>query len=161
MQPTIIHLKEKKLIGCSCKMNFTDNKTVELWQSFMPRLKQIKNKISADLFSLQLYNEDYNFKQFNPTANFTKWAATEVSSFNDVPANMETLIIPQGLYAVFLHKGSNADNSTFQYIFQTWLPTSQEYFLDARPHFEVLGDKYKNGDPSSEEEIWIPVKSKI
>lgn len=161
MQPTIINLKEKKLIGCSCKMNFTDNKTVELWQSFMPRLKQIKNKISADLFSLQLYNEDYNFKQFNPTANFTKWAATEVSSFNDVPANMETLIIPQGLYAVFLHKGSNADNSTFQYIFQTWLPTSQEYFLDARAHFEVLGDKYKNGDPSSEEEIWIPVKSKI
>ena len=161
MQPTIINLKKKKLIGCSCKMNFTDNKTVELWQSFMPRLKQIKNKISADLFSLQLYNEDYNFKQFNPTAYFTKWAATEVSSFNDVPANMETLIIPQGLYAVFLHKGSNADNSTFQYIFQTWLPTSQEYFLDVRAHFEVLGDKYKNGDPSSEEEIWIPVKSKI
>ena len=161
MQPTIIHLKEKKLIGCSCKMNFTDNKTVELWQSFMPRLKQIKNKISADLFSLQLYNEDYNFKQFNPTAYFTKWAATEVSSFNDVPANMETLIIPQGLYAVFLHKGSNEDNSTFQYIFQTWLPASEQYMLDARPHFELLGKKYKNGDSSSEEEIWIPIKFKI
>ena len=161
MQPTMIHLKEKKLIGCSCKMNFTDNKTVELWQSFMPRLKQIKNKISADLFSLQLYNEDYNFKQFNPTAYFTKWAATEVSSFNDVPANMETLIIPQGLYAVFLHKGSNADNSTFQYIFQTWLPASEQYMLDARPHFELLGKKYKNGDSSSEEEIWIPIKFKI
>ena len=161
MQPTIVYLKEKKLIGCSCKMNFTDNKTVELWQSFMPRLKQIKNKISADLFSLQLYNDDYNFKQFNPTAYFTKWAATEVSSFDDVPANMETLIIPQGLYAVFLHKGSNADNSTFQYIFQTWLPTSEQYMLDARPHFELLGKKYKNGDPSSEEQIWIPIKSKV
>ena len=117
MQPTIVHLKEKILIGCSCKMNFTENKTSELWQSFMPRLKEIKNKISADLFSLQLYSEDYNFKQFNPTAYFTKWAATEVSAVEDVPTNMETLIIPQGLYAIFLHKGSNADNSTFQYIF--------------------------------------------
>jgi AraC family transcriptional regulator len=35
------------------------------------------------------------------------------------------------------------------------LPGS-EYFLDNRPHFEVLGDKYKNNDPTSEEEIWKP-----
>ena len=48
MQPTIIHLKEKILIGCSCKMNFTENKTGELWQNLMPRLKEIKNKISAE-----------------------------------------------------------------------------------------------------------------
>ena len=161
MQPTIVHLEEKILIACSCKMNFTENKTSELWQSFMPRLKEIKNKISADLFSVQLYNDDYNFNQFNPSAYFTKWAATEVSCIDDVPANMETLIIPQGLYAIFLHKGSNADNSTFQYIFQTWLPNSTQYLLDNRPHFEILGEKYKNNDSSSEEEIWIPIKSKI
>ena len=161
MQPTIVHLKEKKLIGCICKMNFTENKTGELWQSFMPRLKEIKNKISADLFSVQLYNFDYSLKQFHPSAYFTKWATTEVSSFDDVPANMEKLVIPQGLYAVFLHKGSNADNSTFQYIFQTWLPNSTQYLLNNRPHFEILGEKYKNNDSSSEEEIWIPIKSKI
>ena len=161
MQPTIVHLKEKILIGCSIKMNFIENKTGKLWQNFMPRLKEIKNKIPADLFSVQLYNDDYNFNQFNPSAYFTKWAATEVLCIDDIPANMETLIIPQGLYAVFLHKGSHADNSTFQYIFQTWLPTSEQYMLDARPHFELLGEKYKNGDPSSEEEIWIPVKFKI
>jgi hypothetical protein len=29
------------------------------------------------------------------------------------------------------------------------------------PHFEVLGDKYKNNDPSSEEEVWIPIKPKV
>lgn len=161
MQPTIVHLKEKKLIGCSCKINFTDNKTSGLWQSFKPRLKEIKNKISADLFSVQLYNDDYYFKKFNPSVYFTKWAATEVSAFDEVPANMETLAIPQGLYALFLHKGSNADNSTHQYIFQEWLPTNDKYVLDTRPHFEVLGAKYKNGDQSSEVEIWIPIKLKI
>ena len=161
MQPTIAPLKEKILIGCSCKMNFTDNKTGELWQSFMPRLKEIKNKLSADLFSVQLYNDDYNFNQFDPSAYFTKGAATEVSSFDDVPVNMETLNIPQGLYAMFLHRGSNADNSTFQYIFQTWLLTFDDYYLDARPHFEVLGEKYKNDDSSSQEKIWIPIKRKV
>ena len=161
MEPTIVNLKEKKIIGCSCKMNSINNKTGELWKSFMPRLKEIKNKISADLFSVQIYNADYNFNQFDPSIQFTKWAAAEVSSFKKVPADMETLIINAGLYAIFLHKGSNLNNSTHQYIFQKWLPTSEKYILDARPHFEVLGEKYKNGDPSSEEEIWIPIRLKI
>jgi hypothetical protein len=31
-------------------------------------------------------------------------------------------------------------------------------FLDDRPHFEVLGSKYRNNDPESEEETWIPTK---
>lgn len=39
------------------------------------------------------------------------------------------------------------------YIFATWLPSSA-YVLDNRPHFEVLGAKYKSNDPGSEEEIW-------
>lgn len=42
---------------------------------------------------------------------------------------------------------------------KTWLPAS-DYNLDNRPHFEVLGEKYKNNDPTSEEEIWIPIKLK-
>lgn len=29
-----------------------------------------------------------------------------------------------------------------------------------QPHFEVLGEKYKDNDPTSEEEIWIPIKAK-
>jgi AraC family transcriptional regulator len=72
---------------------------------------------------------------------------------------METYVLPGGLYAVFDYKGLNTDNSIFQYILGTWLPGS-DYVLDNRPHFEVLGDKYKNNDPNSEEEIWIPIKTK-
>ena len=73
---------------------------------------------------------------------------------------METFLLEGGLYAVFIHRGSSTDTSTFHYIFSTWLPKSN-YILDSRPHFEVLGEKYKNGDPDSEEEIWIPIKLKI
>ncbi|EPE83362.1 GyrI-like small molecule binding domain protein [Leptospira noguchii str. 1993005606] len=40
------------------------------------------------------------------------------------------------------------------YIFQEWLPNSG-YKL--KPHFELLGSKYKNNDPTSEEEVWIPI----
>ena len=72
---------------------------------------------------------------------------------------METYSLAGGLYAVFDYKGSSTDPSIFQHIFGTWLPNS-EYMLDDRPHFEVLGDKFKNNDPNSEEEIWIPIKTK-
>ncbi|MFM9945765.1 MAG: GyrI-like domain-containing protein, partial [Bacteroidia bacterium] len=44
-------------------------------------------------------------------------------------------------------------------IYGTWIPNS-EYNLDNRPHFEILGEKYKNNHPDSEEEIWIPIKPK-
>ena len=78
-----------------------------------------------------------------------------------VPDGMECFNLDGGLYAVFLHKGAAATGAkTFQYIFNTWLPAS-EYNIDTtRPHFELLGEKYKNNDPDSEEEIWIPVKLK-
>ncbi|MBL7922291.1 MAG: GyrI-like domain-containing protein [Bacteroidia bacterium] len=72
---------------------------------------------------------------------------------------METFLLAGGLYALFDYKGSSGDPSIFQYIFGTWFPSS-EYFLDDRPHFELLGDKYKNNDPTSEEEIWVPIKPK-
>ena len=99
------------------------------------------------------------FQNFDPTRSFEKWAAIPVSDFDSIPNEMQTLVIPNGLYAVFHYKGSSADSSIYQYIFQEWIPKSG-YIVDNRPHFEVLGEKYKNNDPDSEEEIWIPVKKK-
>jgi AraC family transcriptional regulator len=32
--------------------------------------------------------------------------------------------------------------------------------VDDRPHFEILGIRYRNNDPNSEEEIWIPIIEK-
>ncbi len=158
LQPRIETLQEKKLIGKHLIMSFADNKTGELWRSFMPQRKAITNAIGTDLYSMQLYSPDF-FKQFNPHATFEKWAVVEVSDFNSIPDGMEAFTLVGGLYVVFLHKGSNTDTSTFQYIFSTWLPNS-EYLLDDRPHFELLGEKYKNGDPDSEEEFWVPLRLK-
>ena len=107
---------------------------------------------------MQIYTPTY-FADFKPTNEFEKWASVEVTDFNNVPGDMETFILAGGLYAVFDYKGSSNDPSIFQYIFGTWLPGSG-YALDGRPHFEVLGEKYKNNDPTSEEEIWIPIKAR-
>ena len=158
MQPRIETIGNKKLIGKRLSMSLHNNKTNELWRSFMPLRKEIKNNISTELYSIQVYDDSY-FNGFNPNTEFEKWAAIEVRDFDSVPDEMETYLLPGGLYAVFLYKGSGTDNRIFQYIFTTWLPSS-DYLLDNRPHFEILGEKYKNEDPDSEEEIWIPVKPK-
>ena len=155
MLPRIQTLAEKKLIGMRMQMSLADNKTGLLWKAFMPRRKEVSNQLSSELISLQVYPPSY-FQNFNPTAEFEKWAAVEVADVNSIPSGMDTLVIPSGLYAVFDYKGSSTDSRIFQYIYTTWLPAS-EYVLDNRPPFEVLGEKYKNNDASSEEEIWIPI----
>lgn len=156
MSPRIETLSGKKLVGKRLTMSLSNNKTGELWRSFMPVRKEIPNCLTTDLISLQVYNASY-FDDFNPANKFEKWAAVEVTDFTQIPDGMETFELTGGLYAVFHHRGSGNDNSIFQYIFGTWLPNSS-YTLDARPHFEILGEKYKNNDPTSEEEIWIPIK---
>ena len=159
MKPRIENLTEKKLVGKRMIMSFSNNKTGELWRSFMPRRKEIKNNMGSELYSIQIYAPLF-FNNFNPNTAFEKWATIEVTNFDTVPNEMEAFTLTSGLYAVFLYQGTASEAAnTFQYILGTWLPNS-EYTLDNRPHFEILGEKYKNNDPDSEEEIWIPIKPK-
>jgi AraC family transcriptional regulator len=158
MEPILKILTEKRLIGKRITTSIANNQTADLWKSFMPRRKEIKNVIGTDLYSVQTYDTNY-FKAFNPALPFEKWAAVEISDITEIPDDLEIFNLPAGLYAVFFYKGLSTDITIFNYIFSEWLPNS-EYKLDQRPHFEILGAKYKNNDPESEEEIWIPVKKK-
>lgn len=158
MNPRIESLKEKKLIGIHLKMSLTNNKTGQLWGRFGPKIKEIKNRVNEDKISMQIYDAFY-YKNFNPENEFEKWATVEVEDFNNIPNGLTSFTLEKGMYAVFDYKGSSADPSIFQYIFWQWLPNSP-YLIDDRPHFEVLGKNYKNNDPNSEEEIWIPIIEK-
>jgi AraC family transcriptional regulator len=160
MEPKIETFKETKLVGKKIKMSFANNKTVELWQSFSPRRKEIKNSINSDLYSVEIYPDTKFFKEFNPKIEFEKWAAIEVSDFDSIPDEMEKLIIPKGQYAVFHYRGKpSGAQETFRFIYGTWLPNS-EYEMDDRPYFALMGDKYKGEALDSEEEFWIPIKKK-
>ena len=158
MKPRIETVSEMKLAGKRLTMSFANYKVAELWRSFMRVRKEITNNLTTDLVSIAVYKPAH-FADFKSTNEFEKWATVEVANFDKVPNGMETFTLQSGMYAVFEYKGLNTDNSIFQYIFGTWLPTSN-YDLDNRPHIEILGDKYKNNDPTSEEEIWIPVRLK-
>ena len=159
MTPRIENIDEKKLVGKKLIMSYANYTIGQLWGGFMPRRKEITNNVSTDLISMVVYKPNH-FVNFNPENEFVRWAAVEVKDFDNIPNEMEPYILSNGLYAVFQYKGLSSGSAAFyQYIYSDWLPNS-EYQLDNRPHFEILGEKYKNDDPTSEEEVWIPIKMK-
>ena len=157
-QPKIVMGKARMLVGKKLSMSLANDRTSELWRSFMPHRMKVANKVSDHMISMQVYR--HSLQIGDVTQEFEKWAVIEVSHFEDIPDGMESFMLNGGLYAVFDYKGLNTDTAIFMYIFKEWLPGS-DYELDKRPHFEILGEKYKNGDPQSEEEIWIPVRTKL
>ena len=161
MQPRIETINTHKLIGNRIITSIENNQTFQLWSSFLPRRKVIQNKCSNNLFSVQIYPPSFDFTFCDLSVPFEKWATVEVDSFDAVPDGMETFDLEGGLYAVWDYKGLNTDTKIFEHIFGEWLPNSQDYCLDNRPHFEILGEKYKNNHPDSEEEIWIPIRKLI
>jgi AraC family transcriptional regulator len=146
-------IESKKLIGFSILSSFQEDKTPIVWKKFMMRRNEIANRISNQLFSLQIYPEN-----FTPDQSFRKYALAEVSDFENIPQNFETFELESGKYLVFNYKGK-AENGPelFRYIFQNFIPENR-FEVDNRPHFEIFGDDYNPNDDSAEEEIWIPIK---
>lgn len=160
MQYRIEHLPETLLAGTKQKMSFLHNQTAELWRSFMPRRGLITGAVGAELYSVEVYDGVDFFRQFNPAREFEKWAAVRVAGNGALPEGMESLALPAGRYAVFTYKGKPADaGDTYRYIYGEWMARSA-FRLDDRPHFALMGEKYKGDSPGSEEELWIPITDK-
>ncbi len=156
LQAEIKRIEDKKLIGKRIRMNLANDKTFELWRSFMPRRKEISNNLNTELISMKVFPPSYDLQ--NPESNFEKWAAVEVSDFDIIPEGMESYTLVGGLYAVFHFKGNpNNASGFFLNIFKAWMPASG-FVLDNRPHFEILGDKFNKDAADSEEDIYIPIR---
>ena len=153
VSPKIVDLKAKYSVGLKKTTSMDPEQIKSLWQEFMPQLHRIEGRKSQELIALQDFsNSDPN----NPTDLFDMWALTEVKEENAFPDSMTQFNIPEGLYAVFLLKGTDVQG-LMTFIMKDWLPHS-EYKLDTnRPHFQIMGKKYKNNHPDSEEDFYIPI----
>ena len=149
------------MVGHSTTASFAADNTYTLWNGFMPYRKEITNAANTNLYAIGVYEEGF-FRNFDPAREFEKWAAVEVTDAGAAPAEMRTLIVPTGLYAVFTHIGpASTAPIIFEYIFSNWLPTNASYALDTRPHLAIMTEGYHHNDPNAEEEFWIPVKLKL
>jgi len=160
-KPEILEIEPRKIIGKCVTTTLSFDDTAALWQDFMSRHKEIKNRVDSGFYSVQVYPFGFKVEEFTRETEFERWAAVEVTDFDTVPEGMQTKVIAGGLYAIFTHVGPVKEFvKTSNYIYGTWLPQS-EYKLDERAHFERLGEKYYGPEhPESEEEIWLPIQLK-
>jgi len=159
-KPKITTISEKKIVGMQSKISFAEmaSSTTKLWQSFMPNKNQISHIANPNLWSIQVFGPSLKLEEINPNTVFDKWAAAEVISFENIPKNMKTMLIPKGMYAVFIHHGpASTFYKTSQYIFEEWLPNS-DYQIDNRPHFEIMKSDYNPNSMEAQETVWIPIK---
>jgi len=159
-EPIIKDIPSFKLAGIHIPTSLAANQTYSLWSKFMPRVKEISERDGQELYSVEIYSDE-RFETFTADTPFDKWAAVKVNDEFNIPEDLKILHLEGGLYAVFTHRGHHSEfHKTFRYIFSEWLPNSK-YEADSRPHVEVMGPLYKNNDPDSEEQIWIPIRNKV
>lgn len=158
MEVKIVDVKAKNLIGMVETMSGNNNLTRRLFSAFMPRRKEVENKLTPSVFDVRVYSNDYFTSGYNPTLSFQKWAAMEVSSLNKIPEGMKSVTIPTGKYAVFTVPNNN-DAAIFQYIFTEWLPNSQ-FTLDNRPHLDEFDESAIAKAPTAMQRIMIPICQK-
>lgn len=138
--PEIILMPSKRIVGKNMDMSLSDNKTTELWRSFMIRRNEVLDRVGEEYYSMNIYAPNFSMNQMNMETKFVKWVGVEVSTIKNVPEEMDVCEIPEGLYAVFIHKGGVEEvfGVTINHIFSKWLPSS-DYVWDNRPQFEVHG----------------------
>jgi AraC family transcriptional regulator len=157
--PEIKQIPEIKTVCMSTRTSLINNNTKRLWSLFMPRMQEINNKKDDHFIAVYLYPEAMGMNDFTLQTIYKTPAAVPVTNFPEIlPQHMEAFIIPEGLYAVFEHKGTVSDfNKTTDYVYNKWLPESN-YSLCKRPHFEILGNRYLGpNNPGSIEDVYIPI----
>ncbi|MFC0524448.1 GyrI-like domain-containing protein [Pontibacillus salicampi] len=157
MEPTITNIPSKLLVGMKKDMTFRNDKTSELWRSFMARRQEIEHRVNEYYFNVQVYEHKLDWNRVSLDTPIQKWAAVEVEGIR-LPEGMDALELQGGWYAVFVHRGpASTFMNTLRFIFETWLPASR-YELDHREHFEKLQENYHPQDEKAVEEVWIPIK---
>ena len=154
--PTLVTTEAQFFLGKRRDMSFAKNGTHHLWSSFMPRRSEIKTAVGMEVYSIDRYPNGF-FDAFDPRQEFERWATVKVSEDSPIPEGMELIKVPGGDYAVFHYQGRPSESPQFfQWVFNSWIPEAG-FKVDDRPHIAVMGEKYKGEDPTSEEDIYIPI----
>lgn len=160
MEFKIVKRDEIKLIGLKEKIYMGSNTLTVLWGKLLDRKHEIKNLISENCYGVA-----ENFV-FNPhLSSLEETVSFEVRDFSFIPEGMVTKVLKPQTYLVFTHKGllfamENGKCSlekTYENIYFETLPKSG-YRVDHAFNFEYYDERFKHEDPSSEFDIYIPIK---
>ena len=152
-EPRFVDKDEIKAVGMKCDASMEDKSAIpKLWDSFLGKKKEIKNKTNECCLGICVDWDDGNDAE-----DFSYMAAVPVENFKSVPKGMEKFTLPKSRYAVFTHKGKlDKLDGTYDFIYKKWLPESgKEVDYDGFV-FELYDSRF-TGDDKSEFDIYIPI----
>ena len=156
MEPVIQSLPARHVVGLGAKfisvLSPERNNFVvipRLWHEFVNRQDEIPNRADKNALGCVFCEEGTNERYY--------LACVEVTTVSTIPAGMESLEIPEGNHAVFIHKGTlDTLGETMEYIHRSWMPGSGCQRRDA-PELEIYGDRFDLGSDDSELIICVPI----
>lgn len=121
------------------------------WQRFVPYIGNVPGQVGRFAYGVRKDSDD--------AGNLDYMCGVEVTSFDEVPAELSTVRIPARRYAVFKHRDHiSTIRDTHTAIWTKWLPESGHDVADA-PDFERYGEEFDPQSGTGEVEIWVPIRT--
>lgn len=153
MNPEIIEVPDKIIIGRHLTLPIDDHAVFPLWKQFRTE-QSAYNLMGVDLYAIQTYAE------WPPNSTITHWAGIEQKGEMEYPAEWMMHALKGGTYARFIHRGTQADfPKTMAMIFTEWLPSSPYHYDSSRSQFQIMPADYVVNDPNAKEFLFIPLSN--
>lgn len=149
-QPQVINKPAFTVVGLLLHTQPMSPDIPALWDKFVPRMDEIPHPAHEHIS----YGIMGRFDQ--ATGMFDYLAGNPVTQVDRLPDGMSSWDLAANTYAV-LETTLTKIGETMNYLYQTWLPTSDYYPVDA-PSFERYGEAFSPDNPVLE--IYVPVHKK-
>ena len=156
MEPTIIERESELAIGLAISFcPGTSSDIATLWRSFNQRKDEIPHAKAS--YSLGVVLSQHSSIEQKSDRDMIYVASLPVMLVQQIPADMISLELPAGRYAVFTHSAPIGDiQKTLTYIWQEW-PGIKDARTDA-PCFELYDDRFDAITGTGEVEIFVALK---
>jgi AraC family transcriptional regulator len=150
-EPRFVAAKTMLVAGISGRFSYeTTSGIPSLWQRFVPHFGHVPGQLGGVSYGV-CYNDD-------DEGNFDYLAGVEVSSFSDLPPELDRVRVPEQNYAVFTHRGHvSGIKGAFHAIWSEWLPRSGRKAAEG-PSFERYDERFDPQSGNGTVEIWVPLK---
>ncbi len=145
MEPQIVTKPAFNVVGALYTGKNENNEISTVWDHFLPRLDDIKDK-AGDAYGI--------CSDVAPDGSFQYLAGIEVSQIDDQPEDMNHWVVPEQTYAAFPCSLQNI-RKTFQHAYQNWLPQS-DYKRGDGPDFELYPQDF-NPESGTGMYVYIPI----
>lgn len=158
VKPEVTKQNTKRLVGIArAYADYDFQAAHEQWDQFAARWSELKATDDSIVYGIRLASHP----QVPNTAKngYVYLAGIEVAQDFVVPQGMTEVILPEGNYAKFTHKGHLANSGdTARKIWNVWMPESGLKMLDGLS-IEAYGPKFDRESANSEFDIIVPLQN--